>query len=122
MFSLLPGKHVGIVTFAIKPDWGLDVTSVYEALAHRRAANRAYLLVRIPEEMLVAPNELLDSVCAEAKQHGVGVIVASNPASYEEWDERVEAVRCEPAAHLMNDFLALQLSDEAKSELRDWLC
>lgn len=121
MFSLLPGKYVDIVTFEIKPEWGLDVTSVYEALAHRRAANRAYLLVHIPEDQLNAFEELLESVCSEAKRHGVGVIVTTNPSSYEQWDERVEAVRHEPAAHLMNDFLALQLSDEAKNELRDWL-
>ena len=49
-FAYVPGKHFEVVTFEIKPCDTIDVTVIYEALAHRRAAHRAYALVHVPTE------------------------------------------------------------------------
>ena len=48
-YVYVPGRHFDVATFEIKAaDW-IDVTAVYEALAHRRAATRAYVILNVPE-------------------------------------------------------------------------
>jgi hypothetical protein len=44
----VPGKHLEITTFEVKSDHAVNVQAVYEALAHRRAATRSYVLFYIP--------------------------------------------------------------------------
>src|SRR5271157_3626730 len=102
-YVYVPGRHFDVATFEIKAaDW-IDVTAVYEALAHRRAATRAYVILNVPEsqQQLSQVESLLDQVCDEAKRHGIGVIVVADASNYESWDERVEAVRGDPAPELL---------------------
>lgn len=118
----VPGKHFDVTTFEIKPLSGLDVTAVYEALAHCRAATRAYVLVHVPDGDLQDDHvsSLIDRVEDEARRHGIGLIVAGSPGDYETWDEYVSARYNEPSPHALNEFLSRQLSDGAKQELMTW--
>lgn len=117
----VPGKHFEVVTFEVKPWAGLDVTGVYEALAHYRASTRSYLLTQIDEDLLgdEITERHLQRIDEEAKRHGVGFIVVTNMKDYGTWEERIEAVYREPP-HLLNDFVSLQLSDGAKNDLLTW--
>ena len=119
-YPYVPGRHFDLITFEIKPTEGLDVTVVYEALAHRRAATRAYALMHIPEERKASLEQVLDEIVREAKRLGVGVIVASSPNSYETWEELVEAVRHEPEPQRLNDFLAKQVSQGFREQVVKW--
>lgn len=121
-YVYVPGRHFDVASFEVKAANGIDVTAVYEALSHRRAATRAYVLVHLPSDQQVHPamEALIDQICDEAKRHGVGVIVAAAPDDYDTWDERVEAVRIDPSPERLNDFLAIQLSDGAKQEVVQW--
>jgi hypothetical protein len=119
----VPGKHFDLVTFEVKPLKALNVTAVYEALAHRRCATRSYLLIHLPEEHkedeLV--EQLLDRIHGEAKRLGVGVILAGDPSDYETWEESVEAEFHDPSPHALNDFISIQLSEKTKTEITRWL-
>ena len=119
-FAYVPGKHFDVVTFEIKPCDTIDVTAIYEALAHRRAAHRAYALLHVPHERKEQLEALVLEVAAEAKRHGIGLIVANDPADYETWDELVAAVRHEPDPERLNDFLAQQLSVGFRERLVRW--
>lgn len=119
VFSYLPGKYFDLITFEIKPSWALNVTGVYEALAHRRAATQSYLWLHCPNPD--ESTELLDRIVEEAERHGIGVIVASDPSNYETWDQRCDPIRVEPDPGLLNDFIAVQVSDGAKEELAAWV-
>lgn len=119
-FAYVPGKHFDVVTFEIKPCDTIDVTVIYEALAHRRAAHRAYALIHVPNERKGQLEALVLEVAAEAKRHGIGLIVANDPADYETWDELVEAVRHEPDPERLNDFLAQQVSVGFREKLVRW--
>lgn len=118
VFSYLPVRYLDIITFEVKPRWALNVTGVYEALAHRRAATQSYLWMHCPNPGEVT--ELLDRIVAEAERHGIGVIVASDPSKYETWDQRCDPLRVEPDPEILNEFIALQFSDGAKEELTFW--
>lgn len=119
----VPQKLFDVTTFEVKPADALDVTAVYEALAHRRAATRAYVWLHVPEQELEMPGveEQLGVIVAEAKQHGIGVIVGSDPGDYDTWDERVEAVRVDPDPQKLNDFIAVQFTTGNKDELLKWM-
>lgn len=121
-FLYVPGRHFEVVTFEVKPWDTLDVTGVYEALAHRRAATRAYLLAVVPQSELEleSSEEYLQRIQDEAKMHGVGFVTVTDANDYGTWDERVEAPRHDPAPHSIHDFLSLQLSDGAKENLQTW--
>jgi hypothetical protein len=120
LFPFVPGKHFDLTVFEVKPHWAVDVTVVYEALAHRRAATRAYALLHVPEDRKEALEPALEEICGEAKKFGVGVITVSQPDDYDTWDELVEPTRHEPDPERMNDFLAQQLSQSFRDEFMKW--
>lgn len=121
LFQFLPGKFFDLITFEIKPSWSIDVTAVYEALAHRRAATQAYVWFHCPADQLDMQKENIDRIADEAERHGVGLIVAAAPNDYATWDQRVDAARIEPDPEYLNEFIALQFSDGAKNELSAWV-
>lgn len=115
-YPYVPGKQFDVVTFEVKPSNAIDVTAVYEALAHRRAANRAYVILHVPS-INDTVKSLIDDVCDEAKRHGIGVIVVGKPDDYGTWEEPVEALRNEPDPAKLNDFLSKQVSQEFKEHI-----
>lgn len=122
VFAHVPGKFFDLITFELKPLDGIDVTGVFEALSHRRAATQAYLWLHVPtgaesDKDVVAT---LARISDEARRHGVGLIVGSDPADYSSWDLQLEATRFEPDPESLNEFIAQQLSSIAKDELAQW--
>lgn len=118
-FLYVPDKHFDIVTFEVKDRSGLDVTAVYEALAHHRASTRSYVLPHIPN----APPEddrYLSRIEEEAGRHGIGFIVAGTPDDWDTWEERVEATYRAPSPETLNNFINLQFSAEAKNKILKW--
>jgi hypothetical protein len=121
IFPHLPGKYFDLFSFEVKPSWAVNVTAIYEALAHRRAATHAFAWFHVPEARASELADALDAIASEAKRFGVGVIVAARPDDYESWDVVVEATRVEPDPEGMNDFISVQLSAAAKDEIVAWV-
>lgn len=119
-FTYIPGRHFDVITFEIKPTEAIDITVVYEALGHRRAATKSYALLHVPEEKRTGLDPLLEEIVLEAKRFGIGVIVASDPANYDTWEELIEAVRHEPDPERLNEFLSQQVSQGFREEIIRW--
>jgi hypothetical protein len=119
VFPHVPGKFFDLITFEVKPFDGIDVTAVFEALSHRRAATQAYVWLHVPagEETNVELIALLKRIEEESSRHGVGMIVGADPADYSSWDLRLRAARYEPDPESLNEFIAQQLSVSARDEL-----
>lgn len=117
----VPGKFFEVITFEVKPCDAIDVTSVYEALAHRRAATRSYVWLHVPEEAVMQLSESIETITSEARRHGIGVITGADANNYETWEEMVEPVRVEPDPQRLNEFLAAQFSDQNKYEILRWM-
>lgn len=115
VFTYLPVKTLSVHTFEVKPSDMIDVTAVYEALAHRRAATHSYVLLHVPDDQRTPV--ALDAVITEARRHGIGVIVFADPANYETWDERVVADRVEPDPAALDDFVRKQLPEAVRSKI-----
>src|SRR5205814_348136 len=80
-------------TFEVKAAHAINVQAVYEALAHRRAATRSYVLLHVPNDQATDLEQLVVDVTNVARSHGIGVVTAADPGDYQTWDERAEAVR-----------------------------
>lgn len=119
-YPYVPGKHFDITTFEVKAYDAIDVTAVYEALAHLRTATRAYVVLWVPDELAASLEQALEVVTEEADRHGVGVLVVGKPGAYDTWDERVSARRREPDPEKLNDFLAKQVSASFKEQIIKW--
>ncbi len=119
VFPHVPGKFFDLITFELKPFDGIDVTAVFEALSHRRAATQAYVWLHIPPG-LEPQDGLLERIKEEASRHGVGLIVGSDPSEYSTWDVQLRATRCEPDPEYLNQFIAQQLSSLSHDELAQW--
>ncbi len=119
-YPYIPGRHLDVVTFEVKPADGLDVTAVYEALAHLRAATKAYVLLHVPDADANRLRDALSEISAEAKRHGIGVVTVSQPDDFAGWEEVVEPVRREPDPLRLNDFLATQLEGGQLETLLRW--
>lgn len=113
----LPSKILEVRTFEVKPASTINVQAVYEALAHRRAATHAYVVVHIPRGSATSLEGEVAAVREVARSHGVGVITMEDPADYSTWDEVEEAVRVEPDPERLDRFLTTQLSSSTKSKL-----
>jgi hypothetical protein len=119
VFPFLPGKYFDLITFEINPSWALRVTGVYEALAHRRAGTQSYLWLHYAD--LESYTEVLALIQEEAEKHGIGLIVASDPCNFDTWDQRCDPERVEPDPDMLNEFIALQMTEGAKDELAAWV-
>lgn len=119
VFPFLPGKYFDLITFEVKPKWAINVTGVYEALAHRRAGTQSYLWLHCPDPLV--NTDSIAKIEEEAERHGIGLILASDPGNHETWIQKCDPQRVEPDPEALNEFITLQLSDGAKDELAAWV-
>ncbi len=112
-FKYSPGIHLDVWTFEVKPAGASDVTGVFEAAAHSRAATRSCVLYHRPnfdeEESL--------RIMQEAQRLGIGLIVFDNPADYDTWEILVAPTRRQPEPEAVEEFIEVQLSQQIKDEL-----
>jgi hypothetical protein len=120
-YPWVPGRHFDVITFEVKPSDAIDLTSVYEALAHLRSATQAYVVLHVPDDQRENLQPQIEEVMLVARQHGVGVITFENPDDFETWETLVEAERSQPDPRRLNDFLALQFTQEKREKLLRWL-
>lgn len=119
-YSLLPGAHLDVITFEVKHYNRVDLTAVYEAMAHRRSATRSFVLLYVPDAEADRMSATLDEIEEEAARHGIGFLIFADPNDYDTWTLRADAVRTEPDPARMNDFLSDQFTQNAQNELRRW--
>ena len=121
----LPGKFLDVITFEVKP--GMPLDGLYEALAHRRRANFAYVVCVCPtlwpEWKYATPpsEENQAALIAEATRQGVGVILVRQEDDFGLWSELVKPVRHEPDPQHLHDFLETQCDSDSLNKLREWL-
>ncbi len=119
-YPYVPGRHFDVVTFEVKTPDSVDITAVYEALAHHRSATRSYVFLYVPNDRREELEADLVEVYAEAKKHGIGVITAEKAGDYATWEEVVEPSRGEPDPRRLNDFLAKQFTKEQLEQIMKW--
>ncbi|MDQ7261984.1 hypothetical protein NM680_09265 [Paracoccus sp. PS-1] len=118
-YEFLPDKILDVFSFEVKPAYDISIKGVLEALAHREAATKSYVIYH------TAGRDFRDSPEAVrieeiALRHGVGVYAAKDINDFDTWDERASATRGHPDPDNLERFIKMTLSDSAKSKLRRW--
>lgn len=119
VFPNWPSKHYDIWTFEIKPTWAFNPIGIFEASAHARRATHAWALYHVLEEDL-QKETLIDRMVEEAHRFGVGLIFFTEPSKFELWDIKVDSVRQTPDPRLLEEFVSIQFSQEARNKLTVW--
>lgn len=118
-FEFFPERVFELHTFEVKASYDISIKGVLEALAHREAATRSYVLYH------TAGGDLADfpestRIQELAGRHGIGVIAARAIDDIEQWDEVVPALRANSDPEAVNVFIGRSLSDDAKRKIRCW--
>ena len=119
-YKYVPGRFVELRTFEVKTYDGLDITAVYEALSHRRAAHVAQVLVHVPECERAALKPILQRVIGDAEEYGIGVTTLADPRDYKTWRVEVDARRANPEPADVNAFIRAQTGGEFKDTILSW--
>jgi len=123
-YPYLPQRYFEIVTFEVKPANQITVEGVFEALSHQQFATRSYVIFHVPE--LQAQENFLEKyddaprIVSTARKHGIGIILATNIADWETWDEVLGAERVLPDPEQANRFIATGFSAEIRDQIIKW--
>lgn len=120
-FEFVPGKHLEVISFEVKPSISTALEGVFEALAHSVFAHRSYLAVKIVETLTGEPNQDLERTSSECARHGVGLYTFTDETNFDTFNAMQDAVRRNPDPNKVNDFIATQISPGNKSLLKKWL-
>ena len=112
-------KRLEIVTFEIKPAEAVSIMGVLEAIAHREAAHRAYVIFATSRVKFETESEF-ERIIELAQQYGVGIVLTENPNDVESWEIMVDAIRHEPDPARLDQFLADLPGDNMKQQLSKW--
>ena len=110
-YRYIPGPHLEIFSFEVKPRGQFNILGLYEALGHSRRANFAYVLFHTPPESELRPNQRdehsrkLEEITREAARLKVGVATFEDPSAADTWTVHVVPGRHSPEARLLNEFM-----------------
>jgi hypothetical protein len=104
-FPYVPSGDFDVITFEVKTDKNIDVLAVYEALAHRSAASRSYVVFPKIEE-----NDMIKRVYEEASKNGIGIILIENFDQLNPLSLKIEAGQVNLDRQKCSDFLRAVMS------------
>lgn len=117
-YEYLPTKLLDVVTFEVKREDSVDVTAVYESIAHRRASTHAYVVFPVAGNDGNGTSESVEDVVATAEEHGVGVLTFTDVTEPDSWNLLVRARRVEPDPWRLNEFVSHHLRGVSRELLR----
>ncbi len=118
-YEYIPDKYLEVFSFEIKDSNDISIKGVLEALAHREAATRSYVIYHTDGKPLSDYQEAI-RIEEIAARHGIGVYIAQNIADFNSWEEMVTAPRVSPDPDTLELFIKRTLSETAKTRLRKW--
>ena len=117
----LPQKAAHLITFEIKKsgrDNDANVTGVYEALAHLARANIAFLLIADCNQEFDS-NKEKSRIISQCQSHGIGLIIASDPNSFDNWNILVEPRYKEIDVMIFESSISELTSNDMKTKIMD---
>jgi len=112
-------KRLEIVTFEIKPAEAVSIMGVLEAIAHREAAHRAYVMYATSS---VNFETAIDGerITELAQKYGVGIVLTEKPDDVESWEIVLDAIRHEPDPARLDRFLTDLPGKRMREQLSKW--
>ncbi|MFT4015028.1 MAG: hypothetical protein QM682_16895 [Paracoccus sp. (in: a-proteobacteria)] len=118
-YEFLPDRVLDVFSFEIKAAYDVSIKGVLEALAHREAATKSYVVYHTAGRDFADFPEAI-RIEEISVRHGIGVYAAKDIDDFETWEEVSGATRGHPDPDNLETFIKRTLSDAAKSKLRRW--
>lgn len=112
----VPAWSTSLYTFEVKTADGINESSVYEAVAHRRYANYSILVWQTNNEH-AQTNQIVE-LC---KQFGIGVLVANDPKNPHDYRVLNIAERSEINPIVIDRFIDNRFPTGERIRLENWL-
>ena len=112
-------KRLEIITFEIKPSEAISVMGVLEAIAHREAAHRSYVIYSASQVQFYDAAEA-ERISELSQKYGIGVILAEQPDAVETWQILLDSLRHEPDPARLDRFLGDLPNEAMKTQLSKW--
>lgn len=113
------GSEFDVVTYEVKRADTSNVLAVFEALSHRSAATRSYVVFPLDEDTWIKNDrDQAARVKDECVRHGIGLIFmgsSSKPAVH-----AISARRFDIDHRKSSDFLAAVLTNDGKNRIAEW--
>lgn len=94
-YEFLPERVFELFSFEVKPASDISIKGVMEALAHREAATRSFVIYHTAGKDFSAFPEA-ERIEELAARHGIGVYAAKDVSDFNQWAEVVSALRASP--------------------------
>jgi hypothetical protein len=112
-FEYLPGCTLDVTTFEVKRYKDAeDLASVFEAAAHTRWANNAYLVIEVPDP----EDPIAERITSELARFHIGLLTIYRKNGSFECDEKLEPIRQNPDPKEQDTLLKMFFKDDEKSE------
>jgi hypothetical protein len=119
-YTFIPGKHLEVISFEVKPSLDTALEGVFEALAHSVFAHRSYLAVDI--SAFAEEDDIPDQrIIQETSRLGVGYITFTDVTDYSTYEIATTAKLREPDPFEVDQFIKTQISLEKQEELMEWI-
>jgi hypothetical protein len=112
-------KRLEIVTFEVKRAEAITITAVLEAIAHREAAHRSYVVYATSRSKFEGAAEA-DRIMELGQKYGIGIVLAEKPDEVESWEVLLDALRHEPDPTRLDRFLGDLPNEAMKKQLSKW--
>ncbi len=112
-------KRLEVLTFEVKPAESLSIMGVLEAIAHREAAHRAYVMFATSRDNFDSAPES-ERITELSQKYGVGIVLTEKPNDVESWEITLEAIRHDPDPARLDRFLGDLPSENMKKQLSKW--
>lgn len=111
-FAYVPDFEFDIITYEVKRPQDLNVLALFEALAHRSAATKSYVVCEEPQR-----DAHLERIFEEAHNHGIGIIFIEPEVVEPRIAIKLEAVRRPLNKAKASDFLQAVMTNEQLATL-----
>ena len=118
-YEFIPGRVFELFSFEVKASNDVSIKGVMEALAHREAATRSFVIYCTDGKDLGDFSER-DRIVDLAAKHGVGVYVAKDANDFDQWAEVVPAQRANSDPEVVDKFIKRTLSEESRTKIIKW--
>lgn len=114
----VPTTHVSLHAVEVKTWAGLDITAVFEVLAHGSDTTHQWVFCEVPPG---DAESKLARVRQEAKRYGVGLVTFQMGQAREgqTWTTEVEAIRRDTSPRAVEQYVSSRTSEKLKSFLAD---
>jgi hypothetical protein len=112
-------KTLEIITFEVKSSDYVNVLGVLEAIAHREASNRSYVIYSVSKQDFDDAPEA-ERIMVLAQKYGIGILLVASSENVDEWELLIDAIRHEPDPTRLDRFLGDLPSEQMKKQLAKW--